>query len=301
MPVAFPTVGPPPRLARVGSAQGATGNSEVIVGRSRQGATARLLERERWRVVLRIQRWLEAPMLVLGAVWLGLLIVELTRGLSPFAGHLVTAIWIVFIADFALRFTLAPRKGRYLRRNWLTAASLALPALRVLRVFAFARAFRLARVTRGLRLVKMVGSLNRGMRTLDRVLRRRGFGYVVALTVLVALLGAAGMHALERGASGGSLDGYAEALWWTGMILTTLGSDYWPRTPEGRLLTLLLSVYAVSVFGYVAATLASYFVERDAEQTRRGVAGQASVDALRSEIAALRDELRRTRVQPGSE
>jgi voltage-gated potassium channel len=85
------------------------------------------------------------------------------------------------------------------------------------------------------------------------------------------------------------------------MILTTLGSDYWPRTPEGRLLTLLLSVYAVSVFGYIAATLASYFVERDAEQTRQGVAGQASVDALRGEIAALRDELRRARMLSGGE
>jgi voltage-gated potassium channel len=266
-----------------------------------RGSTASSLERERWRVLLRIQRWLEVPMLVLGAVWLGLLVMELTRGLSPFAEHVGTAIWIVFIADFALRLALAPRKGRYLRRNWLTAASLALPALRVLRVFALARALRVARVARGLRLVKVVGSLNRGMRTLDRVLRRRGFGYVVALTVLVALVGAAGMHALEREASGGSLDGYGEALWWTGMILTTLGSDYWPRTPEGRLLTLLLSVYAVSVFGYIAATLASYFVERDAEQTRRGVAGQASVDALRGEIAALRDELRRARMPSGGE
>ncbi|MBW3570400.1 MAG: potassium channel family protein [Gemmatimonadetes bacterium] len=257
------------------------------------------MERERWRMVLRIQRWLETPMLVLGGVWLVLLIFELTRGLTPFAQHVGTAIWIIFIADFALRFAVAPRKGRYLRSNWLTAASLALPALRVFRVFALARAFRLARVARGLRLVKVVGSLNRGMRALDRVLRRRGFGYVVAVTVLVAVVGAAGMYALEREAGGGSMDGYAEALWWTGMILTTLGSDYWPKTPEGRLLTLLLSVYAVSVFGYVAATLASYFVERDAAEAKQGVAGQASVDELRGEIAALREELRRARAPAG--
>lgn len=261
----------------------------------RRRDSALRLERERWCMVLRIQRWLEVPMLALGGVWLVLLLLELTRGLPPFGEHLATAIWIVFIADFALRLVVAPRKGPFLRRNWLTAASLALPALRVLRVFAVARAFRLARVARGLRLVRVVGSLNRGMRTLDRVLRRRGFGYVVALTLLVALVGAAGMFALERDASGGALDGYAEALWWTGMVLTTLGSEYWPRTPEGRLLTLFLSVYAVSIFGYIAATLASYFVERDAEQAKQGVAGQASVDALRAEIAALRDELRRAR------
>lgn len=274
---------------------GDQGREERVVAGVNRRTAALSLERERWCMVLRIQRWLEVPMLVLGGVWLVLLLVELTRGLSPSAERVGTAIWIVFIADFVLRLAVAPRRGRFLRRNWLTVASLALPALRVFRVFALARALRLARVARGLRLVKVVGSLNRGMRTLDRVLRRRGFGYVVALTGLVALVGAAGMFALEREASGGSLDGYAEALWWTGMILTTLGSDYWPRTPEGRLLTLLLSVYAVSVFGYIAATLASYFVERDAEETRQGVAGQASVNALRGEIAALRDELRLVR------
>jgi hypothetical protein len=46
---------------------------------------------------------------------------------------------------------------------------------------------------------------------------------------------------MKHEASGGSLDGYAKALWWTGMILTKPGSDYRPRTPRGRLLTLPLS------------------------------------------------------------
>jgi voltage-gated potassium channel len=33
--------------------------------------------------------------------------------------------------------------------------------------------------------VRVVGSLNRAMRALGRSFRRRGFGYVVALTVIV--------------------------------------------------------------------------------------------------------------------
>ena len=263
--------------------------------------TAERVERERWRLVLRIERWLETPMLVLGALWTVLLVVELTRGLTPFLERAGTAIWIVFAADFALRFSVAPRKGRYLRRHWLTAVSLLLPALRVLRVFAVARVFRAARAARGLRLVKVIGSVNRGMRALDRTLRRRGFGYVLALTVLVALVGAAGMYAFERGAEGGGLAGYGEALWWTAMLLTTLGSEYWPRSSEGRLLALLLSVYAVSVFGYLAATLASYFIDRDAESRGAAVAGQAAIESLRGEIAALRDELRRARTTDGGD
>lgn len=238
-------------------------------------------ERERWCLVLRLERWLEVPMVALGAVWLILLVVELTGGLSPFLEQVGTVVWVIFIADFVLRFVVAPRKGRYLRRHWLTAVSLVIPAFRVLRVFALARALPVARAARGLRLVKVVASLNRGMKALDRALRRRGFGYVVAFTALVAPVGAAGMFAFERNPGGPGLNSYSEALWWTAMLLTTVGSEYWPRTPEGRLLALFLAVYAVSIFGYLAATLASFFVGREAERT--------AADAARREVERTRE------------
>ena len=48
------------------------------------------------------------------------------------------------------------------------------------------------------------------------------------------------------------------AVWWTAMLLTTMGSEYWPRTPEGRVLCLLLALYAFAVFGYVTAAIAAY-------------------------------------------
>lgn len=42
---------------------------------------------------------------------------------------------------------------------------------------------------------------------------------------------------------------FGSSLWWTAMLLTTMDSEYWPRTPEGRLIWLALSVYAFAVFG----------------------------------------------------
>ena len=94
-------------------------------------------------------------------------------------------------------------------------------------------------------------------------MRRRGFGYVAVLTVIVTFAGAAGMYAFERDAPGGGFDSYWTALWWTAMVVTTMGSEYWPKTPDGRVLCLLLAIYAFSVFGYVTAALASFFVGRD--------------------------------------
>lgn len=70
--------------------------------------------------------------------------------------------------------------------------------------------------------------------------------------------------------------------------MTTMGSVYWPETPEGRILCLLLALYAFAVFGYVTATLASYFIDRDASRSDAAVAGTRDVDSLRQEITTLR-------------
>jgi len=253
--------------------------------------TEEAIEKERFELLGRIERWLETPMLVLAFVWLALLIVEFIWGESSHFEIIGTSIYVVFILNFALEFTLAPRKVDYLKRNWLTAIALLVPALRIFRISRVFRVLRLARAGRGLRLLRVVSSLNRGMLALGASLSRRGFGYVLALTFLVTFAGAAGMYAFENEAPSG-LRSYGEAFWWTAMIMTTMGSQYWPHTVEGRVLCVFLSLYAFAVFGYVTATLATYFVGRDAESDTAGVAGSAQLVTLSEEIRALREEVR---------
>jgi len=230
-------------------------------------------------------------MLVLGFVWLILLVIELTNNLSPFLESVGTIIWIIFILDFALKFTLAPDKTDYLKANWLTALSLAVPALRVFRIFRFFRILQAARAARGLRLFRVLTSLNRGMKALGASFGRRGFGYVVALSIIVTFAGAAGMYAFENETPNG-LKTYPDALWWTAMLLTSIGSEYFPQTAEGRVLCFVLALYGFAVFGYVTASLATFFVGRDAADAEAEVIGTADINALRSEITALRDEIK---------
>lgn len=100
-------------------------------------------------------------MSILGFIWLVLIVLDLTRGLSPFLTGLSYVIWGLFVLQFAVEFIIAPKKLAYVRRNWLTAIALVLPALRVLSIF---RVLRLLRVLRGARLLRVVSSANRGMR-----------------------------------------------------------------------------------------------------------------------------------------
>lgn len=251
------------------------------------------LDNERLQVLQQLDEWLEIPMFVLGLAWLVLLIVEFIWGISPLLQLVVDVIWVLFIIDFVIRFILAPRKLTYIKSNWLTVISLLLPALRIFRVFSALRILRLARTARTLRLVRILGSLNRGMRSLSRAMGRRGFGYVMALTLVLVLVGAAGIYNFESTTETGrqALPNYGSALWWTAMLITTVGSEYWPQTAEGRILTFILAVYAFAVFGYITATLATFFIDSDAGSDETKLAGAHSVEALRAEIVALRTQL----------
>jgi voltage-gated potassium channel len=228
-------------------------------------------------------------MLVLSFVWLALVIVEFVWGASSLLELFGTVIWAIFIVEFAVRFILAPQKVTFLETNWLSAIALLLPALRLVRAL---RVLTFAHGLKGLTLVRIVGTANRTMNALRASLKRRGLGYVLILTILVALLGAGGMLALEPAnqVPGGFPD-YGAALWWTGMLLTSIGSEFWPKTPEGRLLCFLLSLYGFAVFGYITASFASFFVDRDAAAPETDVVGAKDLRALRAEIAQLRAEL----------
>jgi len=200
---------------------------------------------ERWNVLEDLDDWLRIPMAVLSLSWLLIVVAELVWGEHDLLATFGVVIWIVFLVEFGVRLLLAPEKLTFLRRNWLTVLSLVLPVLRVFRALWFVRA---ARALRGARLVRIVGTANRSMKALRTTLSRRQFGYVAGLTILVVLLGAAGMVNLEpAGEVEGGFTSYGHALWWSAMLVTSIGSDFWPVTTEGRILALLLSVYGLAV------------------------------------------------------
>lgn len=241
------------------------------------------LQTERYKLLRSFERLLEVPMIFLGFVWLVLLVVELVWGLPVWLQNVSLAIWGLFIVDFLLKFILAPSKISFLKKSWLTAISLLIPALRVFRLL------RLLRVLRGIRVIRVVSSLNRSMRSLGATMQRRGFGYVVTLAVVVIFGGAAGMYATERDTPG--FESYGNSLYWTAMRVITAGSEAWPVSAEGRVLAFILAVFGYAVFGYVTATLATFFIGRDAEEKDAPVAGAQDVAELKKMIEVLSHKL----------
>lgn len=266
-------------------------------------ARAHTVYRERQTLLRRVSRLLDTPMTVLSFLWLGLMIVDFTAGLSPFLEAMNYLLWGLFVLHFALEFWIAPDKLRYVRTNWLTALALLLPAFRMLRVFRAFRVLQIGRFGRGLRLVRWMTSLNRGMRAAQKTVAGRGLTYVLLLTLIINFAGAAAMYYFENprmlaedgyageGSSGTGIRSYGESLWWTSMMLTTMGSDYFPKTVEGRVVSLLLAIYAFAMFGYITATVASLIIQVDRPDHPAPGDVQQQLAALQQEIAALRRQL----------
>ena len=113
------------------------------------------------------------------------------------------------------------------------------------------------------------------------------------MIAIVTLIGAAGIYAFEGELPNGTggINDYGTVLWWTAMLMSTIGSDYFPRTAQGQVLCFFLALCAIAVCGYLTATLATFFVSQDAESDRAERAGAKSIQALQTEITALRTEI----------
>jgi voltage-gated potassium channel len=249
--------------------------------------------KERLHVLAQLEEWLEWPMTLLAFVWLMLVVVDLlwpSNGIFEFLGLLI---WGIFIVEFLIRLAVAPEKWAFVVRNPITVIALIAPAFRFLRVV------RILRVSRGLRLVRVVGTANRSINALRSSFEKRGLSYVMLATSAVIFLGAAGMLAFEPAhLIDGGFTGYGDALWWTAMLVATMGSGFWPQTPEGRMLALLLAVYGLAVFGYITASFATYFIGREAQEG--DVASSTDINAIRDEVHLMRRELRDLRRELGS-
>lgn len=245
---------------------------------------------ERFELLENVQSILEPAMTALGLGFLILLLLDYTAtGLSArnqaAIDTALQVIWVIFLLDFAVRFIIAPAKGLFLRQNWFAALSLVLPFLRPF------RAFRAVRVLRSLSLVRLLGAINRGIRVLRKVTRGRQFAYVGGLTVLATIAGAAGALYFDRDIASAPIQTFGDALWWAAAMVTTINNEKYVVSTEARVIAILLRVFAVSIFGFITASIASYLIGTTGSSAETEERTTADHVALQSEIAALQREL----------
>lgn len=230
------------------------------------------VDRERHELLRHVDQALTGPIMFLSIVWLAVVIGVLFNPHDPTLIRAMWALWAVFVLQFLAEFVIAPVKLDYLRQHWITAVSLLMPAFGVLRVLPILQMVFTAQSGGYFVLLQLLTSTNRGFRAMGRLIHGRGLGYVAGLSVVVIFGGAGGMLFFESpqavravGASGG-LTSFGDALWYSAMQITTVGSAYGPVTAQGRILSFLITVFGVSVAGYVTASVATYLVGKDRKE-----------------------------------
>lgn len=241
----------------------------TICGTSLVSENRTFISRERMRFVERVERLLAAPATFLSMVFVLALAAELvlTAQGQPIPSLLTwtqTAIWIFFIAQFGLGILVSPHRWRYVRRHWITAASLLLPFLRAFVVL------RAARALRALSGVRALTAFNRAARSLADLVAWSRAGYPLALAGVAAVLGSATLVLFESADPESRLRTYGEAVWWTLTTLTTVGAQAEPQTIGGRIVGLLIMMSGLVMLGYVAGVVgALLFERRPVSRTRR--------------------------------
>lgn len=197
-------------------------------------------------------------------------------------------ICIVFLFDFGLRARRAPTFRAYFihERGWLDLLG-SIPNLGLTR---YAALFRLARISRILRVVAMVRSKQSGELVKDVLANRSKYAAFITLVAGMTVITVASvlMVQTESRVTDSNITTGGDALWWGIVTITTVGyGDQYPVTAFGRVIGVVVMFAGVGIIGALASILSSLLIPtpEDDESPAAQMAG------LRDELAAVRGEL----------
>lgn len=228
---------------------------------------------DRWQ---RVTHW---PLLVASFVFIVIYSWQVIADLQG-AAYLVSRVllaltWTLFVVDYLVRLSLAKPRGPWFRKHLFEFVSVAVPALRPLRM---------------LRALTVLRPLQR---TAGTALRSSIVIYGAGSAAILIWIAALAELEAERPAPGANIVTFADAVWWAFVTITTVGyGDFFPVTGWGRTVAVLLMCGGVAVLGVVTATLASWIVERvatghdDDEPATRG-----QMRALAEQMTEMSDRL----------
>ncbi|MBV8346199.1 MAG: potassium channel family protein [Mycolicibacterium sp.] len=231
----------------------------------------------------RLERWeerVEWPLAIVALIFLAGISVEVLarpHGMAHMAVSTVESIaWAVFAVDYLAPLVLADPHRRWFVRHLFDLAIVALPVLRPPRL---------------LRLVILIGALQKAV---GSAIRGRVIVYAVFGTILLIYVASLAVLDAERDHNP-QFKTFPDALWWSITTIMTVGyGDKIPVTPTGRVIAVLLMIGAIGLVGSITATLASWIVQRVAEEdTASETATAAHIEELRAEIRHLAEELQR--------
>ena len=176
-------------------------------------------------------------------VWEGLAWLGQTAHPPLWVQFLVTAIWVIYAIDLAIRLYLTQEGWfQYLKKNWIDVVIVLLPMLRILKL---------------LRILRSVKAIN----ILKSFITAGAVKVVLAIVSLAMISTTSIVYLAEWDATGNTIASFWDALWWA--ISTTTGVEYgdiYPVTVIGRLAAVLLVLMGITLLGVLTANITAYLI-----------------------------------------
>ncbi|MGA2804626.1 MAG: ion channel [Acidimicrobiales bacterium] len=194
----------------------------------------------------------DMPLTIAAVIWLPFLIiplfVRLKGGVATTFDAVDYTIWALFVIEYLVKLWLVPARWGFVKTHRLDLAMVALPMLRPLRVL------------RLLRLARAGTVLSDSLKRARAMLTHHNLHFVL-LSAAVIVFAAAGLEvAFEVHVKGSNIHGFADALWWAVVTVTTVGyGDKFPVTAAGRGVAVVLMLVGIGLIGVVTATAGGSF------------------------------------------
>jgi voltage-gated potassium channel len=231
-------------------------------------------------LVDRIEQVTKYPMAAAGIAWLVIGIIVVTTDLRGSASVALVgslfALWVIVLAEYAVRLVITPDRRGYLRRRWVEPATVAVPAFQGWHLVGIEKVSLLVR---------------EGELRVEVILRHHSLFRVLIAAAATLLLGAWLVLLFEGNAAGGNVHSYPQALWWAIVTVTTVGyGDRYPVTEGGRIVATILMLVGIGLIGVLTATVASVFIKEHTDansaELKRGHADLGQQLAVISERLA---------------
>lgn len=186
-----------------------------------------------------------------------------------------------FFIDFFVSLWTAPHRLRYLVTwGWLDLIS-SIPMIDAAR---WGRLARIARITRLLRSIRAARVLSAAILS-----KRRQSTLLIAMLLALVLITASSTAILHfEVAENSNIRTADNAIWWAFATITTVGyGEYYPVTPEGRVVAAILMTAGVGLFGAFSAAIAAWFLVPESDAT------DAELARMREELQKLREAIER--------
>jgi voltage-gated potassium channel len=199
-------------------------------------------------------------MLFLCLFVIGLLVVDTTIQTDTETKRILlwidNGICVIFLLDFLGRLITEKNRLTYLVTwGWIDFVS-SLP------MFAIARLGRIARI---LRIIRLIRGLKSFKTLLDFIVQKRGestFLSASLVAILTISFGSISILQCEKGIENSNIQSAGDAVWWTIVTMSTVGyGDYFPVTPEGRIIAAILMIVGIGLFGTFTGLFAAWLIE----------------------------------------